>query len=249
MITDKAFPAEPLTSIFSKMKVIKKRISLLGVKYDSQWRSIDINFGSVVFHLSKGQIMIDETPYYDEHLVPIKNLTINEKFFSFDSFYKKQDTHFEVYYSYFDIAILIAKYIKYINKYGVVFNNEYDSFDFLAEKKELHISLRNESTGEYIVIDYNKYRNYFSLVYPKPGKEFLIDNCTYGNNTIRIKCKGYNLWDENDLITDYIYQWKINFDSKPVNILNILLHFGLVKNISIYNQQHSDNKNDDNKPG
>lgn len=68
MITDKAFPAEPLTSIFSKMKVIKKRISLLGVKYDSQWRSIDINFGSVVFHLSKGQIMIDETPYYDEHL-------------------------------------------------------------------------------------------------------------------------------------------------------------------------------------
>lgn len=87
------------------------------------------------------------------------------------------------------------------------------------------------------------------MVYPKPGKEFLIDNCTYGNNTIRIKCKGYNLWDENDLITDYIYQWKINFDSRPVNILDILLHFGLVKNISIYNQQHSDNKNDDNKPG
>lgn len=71
------------------MKVIKKKISVLGVKYDSQWRSIDINFGSVVFHLFKGQIMIDETPYYDEHLVPIKNLTINEKFFSFDSFYKK----------------------------------------------------------------------------------------------------------------------------------------------------------------
>lgn len=116
------------------MKVIKKKISVLGVKYDSQWRSIDINFGSVVFHLFKGQIMIDETPYYDEHLVPIKNLTINEKFFSFDSFYKKQDTHFEVYYSYFDIAILIAKYIKYINEYGVVFDNEYDSFDFLAEK-------------------------------------------------------------------------------------------------------------------
>ena len=58
-----------LSSIFSKMKVIKKKISVLGVKYDSQWRSIDINFGSVVFHLFKGQIMIDETPYYDEHLV------------------------------------------------------------------------------------------------------------------------------------------------------------------------------------
>ena len=151
-----------------------------------------------------------------------------------------------MYYSYFDIAILIAKYIKYINEYGVVFDNEYDSFDFLAEKKELHISLRNESTGEYIVIGYNKYRNYFSLVYPEPGKEFLIDNCTYGNNTIHIKCKGHNLWDENDLITDYIYQWKINFDSKPINILDVLLDFGLVKNISIYSQQHSDNKNDDN---
>lgn len=69
----------------------------------------------------------------------------------------------------------------------------------------------------------NDYRNYFTLVYPKSGKEFLIDNCTYENNTIYVKCKGHNLWDESDLITDYTYQWKINFDSKPVNILDILL--------------------------
>ena len=185
--------------------------------------------------------MIDETPYSDEHLVPIKNIAINEKCFSFDSFYKNQDTHFEVYYSSFDIAMLIANYIKYINEYGVVFNNEYDSFDFLAERNELHLSLENELTGKRIVVSYNKYRNYFSLVYPEPGKQFLIDNCTYENSTIHVKCKGHNLWDESDLITGYTYQWKINFDSKPVNILDILLRFGFVMNISIYSQQHSDN--------
>lgn len=231
------------------MKVIKKKISVLGVKYNSKRKWIDINFGSVVFRLLQGQIMIDETPYSDEHLVPIKNIAINEKCFPFDSFYKNQDTHFEVHYSSFDIAMLIADYIKYINEYGVVFNNEYDSFDFLAERKELYLSLENELTGKRIVVSYNKYRNYFSLVYPEPGKQFLIDNCTYENSTIHVKCKGHNLWDESDLITDYMYQWKINFDSKPVNILDILLHFGFVTNISIYSQQHSDNKNDDNEPG
>lgn len=231
------------------MKVIKKKISVLGVKYNSKWEWFDINFGSVVFRLLQGQIMIDETPYSDEHLVPIKNIVVNEKYFSFDSFYKNQDTHFEVHYSSFNIAMLIAKYIKCINEYGVIFNNEYDSFDFLQKESELYISLGNELTGKRIVVCYNDYRNYFTLVYPKPGKEFLIDNCTYENSTIHVKCKGHNLWDESDLITDYMYQWKINFDSKPVNILDILLHFGFVTNISIYSQQYSDNKNDDNEPG
>lgn len=231
------------------MKVIKKKISVLGVKYDSKWEWIDINFGSVVFRLLQGQIMIDETPYSNEHLVPIKNIVINEKYFSFDSFYKNQDTHFEVYYSSFNIAMLIAKYIKCINEYGVIFNNEYDSFDFFCKENELHISLENESTGKRIVICYNDYRNYFTLVYPKPGKEFLIDNCTYKNNTIHVKCKGHNLWDENDLTTDYIYQWKINLDSKSGNILDILLHFGFEKITNTCYQHLSDNKNDDNKPG
>ncbi len=167
-----AFPAIPLSSIFPEMKVIKKKISVLGVKYNSKRKWIDINFGSVVFRLLQGQIMIDETPYSDEHLVPIKNIAINEKCFSFDSFYKNQDTHFEVYYSSFDIAMLIANYIKYINEYGVVFNNEYDSFDFLAERNELHLSLENELTGKRIVVSYNKYRNYFSLVYLEKAREF-----------------------------------------------------------------------------
>ncbi|CAK7007590.1 MAG: hypothetical protein PARBA_00305 [Parabacteroides sp.] len=231
------------------MKVIKKKISVLGVKYNSKWEWFDINFGSVVFRLLQGQIMIDETPYSDEHLVPIKNIVVNEKYFSFDSFYKNQDTHFEVHYSSFNIAMLIAKYIKCINEYGVIFNNEYDSFDFLQKESELYISLGNELTGKRIVVCYNDYRNYFTLVYPKPGKEFLIDNCTYENNTIYVKCKGHNLWDENDLTTDYIYQWKINFDSKSGNILDILLHFGFEKISNICNQHLSDNKNDDNKPG
>ncbi len=231
------------------MKVIKKKISVLGVKYNSKWEWFDINFGSVVFRLLQGQIMINETPYSDEHLVPIKNIVVNEKYFSFDSFYKNQDTHFEVHYSSFNIAMLIAKYIKCINEYGVIFNNEYDSFDFLQKESELYISLGNELTGKRIVVCYNDYRNYFTLVYPKPGKEFLIDNCTYENNTIYVQCKGHNLWDENDLTTDYIYQWKINFDSKSGNILDILLHFGFEKISNICNQHLSDNKNDDNKPG
>ena len=181
--------------------------------------------------------------------MPIKNIVVNEKYFSFDSFYKNQDTHFEVHYSSFNIAMLIAKYIKCINEYGVIFNNEYDSFDFLQKESELYISLGNELTGKRIVVCYNDYRNYFTLVYPKPGKEFLIDNCTYENNTIYVQCKGHNLWDENDLTTDYIYQWKINFDSKSGNILDILLHFGFEKISNICNQHLSDNKNDDNKPG
>lgn len=224
------------------MKVIKKKIRVLGVKNDSKWQRIDINLGSVVFHLSQGQIMIDETPYTDEHLVPIKNIVVNEKYFSFDSFYKNQDTHFEIHYSSFNVAINIATYIKYINENGAIFNNEYDSIDFIYNEDEYYICLENELKGKRIVVCYNKYRNYFTLVYPKPGKEFLIDKCVYENKTVYVKCKGYNLWDENDLTSDYMYQWEINFDSNFINIIDVLLLFGFDKISNPNNKHLSDNK-------
>jgi hypothetical protein len=207
------------------MKTIRKKIEVLGMKYDPEGKWFNVNMGSLVFHLSNNKIKLDETPYYDEHLVSIENLKTDKKLFTFNSFYKKQYTLFNVDCSTYIVGINLAKCIMYINENNLEFNEQHDFFDFFFQKEELHLSLKNKIKKEYIVIGFNEYRNYFSLVYPEPGKEFLIDKCIYSNKTIYIKCKGLNLWDDKDHTSDLEYEWKLNLPIEIETTLDLLLKY------------------------
>lgn len=213
------------------MKIIKKKINTLGVKYEPEWGWFNINFGVFVFRILNGKMMIDETPYYDEHLVPIENLKIEDNNFMFDSFYKKQYTHFNLDCSTFDIGINVAKCIMIINEKGLVFNEKYDTFDFLYNENEFCIKLENTIKGERIVVSYNEYRNYFSLVYPEPGKEFLIDKCFFSNRVLNVKCKGLNLWDDKDETLNYEYKWMLNLPTNITKLSELLLNYGVGGNV------------------
>lgn len=209
-----------------KMKTIKKKIEILRIKYDPIYEWITINWGVLVFHLLKGKMMIDETPYSDEHLVPIENLKIENNNFMFESYYKKQQTLFIIDCSTFDVGIEVAKLIKSINENGIDFSKEYDTFEFIYEKDRYCVKLENEKREERIVISYNRYRNFFTYVYPEPKKEFLIDKCYYSNKSVYVKCKGKNLRDDKDDTLNYEYKWTLN---SSMEIFEKLLDFGFSK--------------------
>ena len=65
------------------MRTVKKKASVIGLKYTPSAGWLDINFGEEVFRLLKGEIMLDKTPYSDETLVPIENPTIEGDIFSY----------------------------------------------------------------------------------------------------------------------------------------------------------------------
>ncbi len=207
------------------MKTIRKKIEVLGLKYNPKWKWFNVNMGVLVFHFSNNKMKLDETPYSDEHLVSIENLRIDKELFTFNSLYKKQYTLFNIDCSTYDVGIYLAKCIMYINENSLEFSEQYDFFDFFFKKGELHISLENKIRKERIVIGYNEYRNYFSWVYPEPGKEFLIDKCVYSNKTIYIKCKGLNLWDKRDQTSGLEYEWKLNLPKEIETTLDLLLNF------------------------
>lgn len=208
------------------MKTIKKKIELLGVKYDPIYEWATINFGVFVFRLLNGKMMIDETPYSDEHLVPIENLKIENNTFLFESCYKKQHTQFIIDCSTFDVGIDVAKLIKSINENGILFSEEYDTFEFILEKDRYCVKLENEKREERIVISYNRYRNFFTHVYPKPSKEFLINKCYLSNKSVYVKCKGKNIRDDKDDIINHEYKWTLN---SAMEVFEKLLYFGFSK--------------------
>jgi len=64
------------------MRTIRKKASVIRLKYTPSAGWLDINFGGEIFRLLKGEVMLDKTPYSDETLVPIENLAIEGDIFS-----------------------------------------------------------------------------------------------------------------------------------------------------------------------
>ena len=65
------------------MRTIKKKASVVRLKYTPSAGWLDINFGGEIFRLLKGEVMLDKTPYSDETLIPIENLAIEGDIFSY----------------------------------------------------------------------------------------------------------------------------------------------------------------------
>lgn len=65
------------------MRTIRKKASVIRLKYTPSAGWLDINFGGEIFRLLKGEIMLDKTPYSDETLIPIENPTIEGDIFSY----------------------------------------------------------------------------------------------------------------------------------------------------------------------
>lgn len=209
------------------MKKIKKKTEILQLKFDPEWDRLDLNFGTTVFHLLRGRIMIDETPYEDETLVPIENIKTENNKFTFNSIYKKTDTYFEVDCSTYNGAIDMAEFIKRVNEEGLTLEKNQDNIDMIFENNEFSLTLGNEKEKKMIVIGYNQYRNYFKLRFPEPSKQYQIGPCYLMNQTIYINCVGKNQYDETDVKEGFQYEWKLNFPPLIQELVLKLLKLGL----------------------
>lgn len=71
------------------MRTVKKQATYLELKYQPQYGWLTINLGAEIFRLFKNSMFIDETPYSDETLVPIKILLLKIKSFHLNHFSKR----------------------------------------------------------------------------------------------------------------------------------------------------------------
>ena len=208
---------------------INKKAEILVLKYNPTWTNahLDINLGEV-FHLWKGKMMVNETPYQDESLLPIENIEIKDhRYFIFNSFYKKKDTHFKIDFLKYPGGIYVAELIREINQNNLQIDKAQDFIEIEFEENKFRLSIHNELEGKLIVIGYNQYRNYFTLRFPEPAKEYQLNECYIDNNTIYIRCVGTNLWDETDSTEGLDYQWTLNLSPNILAVASKLIEIGL----------------------
>lgn len=172
--------------------------------------------------------MMDETPYQDETLTPIRNIQIvNDKYFHFDAFFKGNETHFELDCSPYEGAIDVVLLLSLINLSGYSFNTTFDEIDIFFDGKNLSIKLGKNDNENRILFDFNEYGNTFCLRFPEPTKEYEIGNSKLENNITKINCIGTNLDDEEDTAEGYYYEWRLNLPDEIQPVINKLLSIGL----------------------
>ena len=201
------------------MRTIRKKASVIRLKYTPSAGWLDINFGGEIFRLLKGEIMLDKTPYSDETLVPIENPTIEADIFSYQvgkTLYKMDCSTME---GAMDLALLVQK-LKDETK--IVKNSIDEDFEIILEEKKLSFSIGNFNR---ILIDYNKYRNEF-MEFPEPTKCYKMGDYYVENGIIYIQTIGRNLDDENDPVVDYQYQWPLKLNKVLQTTLEKLLEIG-----------------------
>ena len=184
------------------MRTVKKKASVIGLKYTPSAGWLDINFGEEVFRLLKGEVMLDKTPYSDETLVPIENPAIEGDIFSYQvgkTLYKMDCSTME---GAIDLALLVQK-LK--NETKIVKNSIDENFEIILEGRDFSFSIGD--FNRMILIDYNEYGNEFTERFPEPTKCYAMGDYYVENGIIYVQTVGRNLDDENDPVTDYQYQW------------------------------------------
>ena len=203
------------------MRTVKKKASVIRLKYTPSAGLLDINFGGEIFRLLKGEVMLDKTPYSDETLVPIENPTIEGDIFSYQvgkTLYKMDCSTIE---GAMDLALLVQK-LKNETKIIESFIDE--DFEIALEKKELAFSIGDFNRR--ILIDYNEYGNEFTELFPEPTKCYTMGDYHVENGIIYIQTVGRNLDDENDPVIDYQYQWQLKLNKVLQTTLERLLEIG-----------------------
>lgn len=203
------------------MRTIRKKASVIRLKYTSSAGWLDINFGGEIFRLLKGEVMLDKTPYSDETLVPIENPTIEGDIFSYQvgkTLYKMDCSTIE---GAMDLALLVQK-LKNETKIIESFIDE--DFEIALEKKELAFSIGDFNRR--ILIDYNEYGNEFTELFPEPTKCYTMGDYHVENGIIYVQTVGRNLDDENDPVIDYQYQWQLKLNKVLQTTLERLLEIG-----------------------
>lgn len=201
------------------MRTIRKKASVIRLKYTPSAGWLDINFGGEIFRLLKGEVMLDKTPYSDETLVPIENPTIEGDIFSYQvgkTLYKMDCSTIE---GAIDLALLVQK-LK--NETKIVKNSIDEDFEIILAEKKLSFSIGNFNR---ILIDYNKYRNEFTE-FPEPTKCYTMGDYYVKNGIIYVQTIGKNLKDENDPVIDYQYQWQLKLNKVLQTTLERLLEIG-----------------------
>ena len=120
------------------MRTVKKKASVVRLKYTPSAGWLDINFGGEIFRLLKGEVMLDKTPYSDETLIPIENLAIEGDIFSYQvgkTLYKMDCSTIE---GAIDLALLVQK-LK--NETKIVKNSIDENFEIILEERDFSFSI------------------------------------------------------------------------------------------------------------
>ena len=203
------------------MRTVKKKASVVRLKYTPSAGWLDINFGGEIFRLLKGEVMLDKTPYSDETLVPIEDPTIEGAVFSYQvakTLYKMDCSTME---GAIDLALLVQK-LK--NETKIVKNSIDENFEIILEGRDFSFSIGD--FNRMILIDYNEYGNEFTERFPEPTKCYAMGDYYVENGIIYVQTVGRNLDDENDPVIDYQYQWRLKLNKVLQTTLERLLEIG-----------------------
>lgn len=200
------------------MRNIKKQATYLELKYQPQYGWLTINLGAEIFRLFKNSMFIDETPYSDETLVPIKNVTIKNKIFSFESFFKKNNTLFEIDCSSIEGATELAHLIKIINDLKINFKTNYDPIELIVDdSSDIEFSVGNDQ--KMLIIYNNQYQRSITKRFPEPSEKYQLKSIYIKNGNLFI--------DTKEKIN---YKWSFNLPYPIQDCLERLITIWLQKN-------------------
>lgn len=210
------------TSTLITMKI--ENVDMLLFNYDptGTYQRLDIILGES-FHWCTNKICIDTTPYNDETLIPIENIEVKENHFSFDFFNKKRTTKKNIdFTNYMTEGVALVSFIRDINEGKIQIIKTSDSFRFQLEKDRIIVRFENISENRLIILEFNKYRNYFKIRFPEPVKEYIPATFEINNQAFIVHCNSSNLREETDTSPEFTYSWNINLQNEIIELIKIL---------------------------
>ena len=202
------------------MKTVKKQATYLELKYQPQYGWLTINLGAEIFRSFKSSMFIDETPYSDETLVPIKNITIENEIFSFESFFKKNNTMFKIDCSSIKGAIELANLIKKINELKINLEDNYDPI-YLIVDDDLNIEFSVGNNQKMLIIYDNQYQRSITKRFPEPSEKCQLKSISIESGNLFIDTKEKNT-----------YKWEFNLPQPIQDSLEQLIKIWLQKTYS-----------------
>ncbi|MDF2383755.1 hypothetical protein JMG10_19905 [Nostoc ellipsosporum NOK] len=203
------------------------------------WTRIDILIGENFRTLKAGQFMLNETPQGDASLVPFSNLHIDNKSMSFEAKVQKTDTSFDIDLSKNKAAPLVANFIKrYNEEQWHISTGHFNSVLIKIDRKYFTVRLEYIQDGNvdidnksWLIVSFNKSGNYVQIKEPStPQKRFeSIKAITLDHLTLRVACRGRNVWAEEEQAGEdgYSFDWDLDIQPEFQELIIGLLNIGI----------------------
>lgn len=208
------------------MKKVNYQATSFELRYEPYFNKLELNLGSVVFYLVENNLYLNQNPYGEPNLTPIKIIDVRNKVLLFSADCNKNIIYFHIDCSTFFPAFNTLELIKKIGNNSIFLDKKNDEIWFIIDPN-LGVRLTISNNNKRFILKSNGANKTITKRFPEPDSQYKISDVKIENNLLKIKTEGNNLFDKEDLSKNIVFEWEFNLIPEILRIIedNIIYSF------------------------